>query len=127
MFFLLILSAYLKLWHEMSRIKWNSSRKNFEIDCNDLSLRDMSLLNRIIVFSLKKKNGEYQYIYFAKKVILLISILFIPWFACVYFYEWYNIKSFVLVHLVALIIIGSAPTNIFQVIATIYEKKMLNK
>ncbi len=123
MFFLLILSAYLSLWHQMSRIKWNASRKNDKIDLNYPSLQKNSFFNKIICFSLKKKNGEFQYVYYAKRIILLISILLIPWFVFVYLHEWYNIKQYLLFHLIMLIFVYTAPTNIFHVIFAMYERK----
>ncbi len=123
MFFLLILSAYLTLWHEMSRIKWKVTRINNDIDLNHSSLQKNSFSNKIICFSFKKKKGEYQYVYYAKRVIILISTLLIPWFFCVYLYEWYNIKQFLLIHLIISIFICSAPTNVFNIIFAMYEKK----
>ena len=94
MFVLMILSAYLRLWHEMSRIEWNVKRVNDQIDLNYPSLQKNCLLNKIICFSLKKKNGEFQYAYYAKRAIGLIAILLVPWFVCVYLNEWYSIKHY---------------------------------
>ncbi len=42
-FILLILSAYLALWHEMSRIKWQATRKNDEVNLKYPSLQKMVL------------------------------------------------------------------------------------
>lgn len=123
MFVLMILSAYLSLWHEISRIEWNANRINNQIDLDHPSLQKHSLSNKIICFSLKKKNGECQYAYYAKRVIVLMAILLIPWFVCVYLFEWYSIKQFLLVHLIMVTIVFSAPTNVFHVIWGAYENK----
>lgn len=123
MFVLMILSAYLSLWHEMSRIEWKAKRVNDQIDLNYPSLQKNSLSNKIICFSLKKKNGECQYAYYAKRVIVLMAILLMPWFVCVYIYEWYSVKQVLILHLVMLIIVISAPTNVFHMIWGAYENK----
>ena len=122
-FFLLILSAYIALSYEMSRLKWKAARINDEIGLNYPSLQKNSFSNKIICFSLKKKDGEYQYLYYAKRIIILISILLLPWFVCVYLFEWYNIKQFLLIHLIMTIVVFSVPTNFFYVIVAMYERK----
>ena len=126
-FILMVLSAYFTLWYEKSRLKWNATRIKDDIDLNCLSLQKNSFINKIICFSFKKRGNEYQYVYYAKKAILLICIMLIPWFICVYIYEWYNIKQAVLSHLIIVIFVFSSPTNIFNLIFSIYKRKKRNK
>ena len=125
--FLLILASYLTLWHEMSRIKWKAVRINNKINLNYPNLQGNSIFDKIICISLKKKNDEFQYVYYAKRAMMSIAILLIPWFICVYLYDWYKIKQFLLVHLIISIFVGSAPTNILNVIFVMYEKKITAK
>ena len=126
MFILLILSAYFSLWHEMSRLKWATDRTTNEINLDYPSLQKKTFLNKIICLSLKKREGQYQYVYYVKKGIIVLCILLIPWFFCVYLYEWYNVKQFVLIHLIVTICGFHAPTNVYRMIVAMYEKKKCN-
>lgn len=122
LFILLIVSAYLALWYEKSRLKWKATRIKNNVDLNCLRLQENNFINKIICFSFKKISNEYQYVYYAKIAVLLIAIILVPWFICIYIYEWYNIKEFILIHFVVMIFLFFAPTNILNLIYSIYEK-----
>lgn len=126
LFILLIVSSYLALWYEESRLKWKATRIKNNVDLNCSRLQENNFINKIICFSFKKRGKEYQYVYYAKIAILLIGIILIPWFICVYIYEWYNIKHFIMIHLIVMIFIFSAPTNVLNLIYSIYEKRQGN-
>lgn len=127
LFFIMILSTYITLWSQVDRIKWNEARIGDDIDINLSKLQRDSFFNRIIHFSLKKKNGECQYIYYVKRIIIIVAVLLIPWFIFAYLYEWYNIRSFIIGHLIIWVFVCSAPANIFNVIVAMYRRKSRKK
>lgn len=85
-----------------------------------------SILNRAIIFSLSKRDGELQYIFYARKLIKVLAVLFIPWFVLVYFMEWYNCAAFVVGQFIVSVFVVRTPSLIFTFILDAWSFRCKN-
>lgn len=123
-FVLAVIITYWDLWDNFS--KFDRILSDFAI--TSVRLKDFEeepdLMSRIIVWSLSKKNDEYQYVYYSKRIIYTVAVLLIPWFILVYLGEWYNTYHFLVGQLIFAIVIARMPHSILVSIKSSYDRRL---
>ncbi len=119
----LVFITYFSLFRNFSR--FNESLLPFNT-CEfkfDRLKNTKSILNRAIIFSLTKRNDEFQYIYYARKVIIILAVLFVPWFVLVYFMKWFYIPTFFGSQFIVSVFLVRTPSLLFTFILDAYAKR----
>ena len=123
----LVFITYFSLFRNFSRFNESLLPFTFESRGDLIKLdrikNSTDFIDRVIVFSLTKKNDKFQYIYYARKVIIILSVLFVPWFVLVYFMKWYYISTFYWPQFFVSVFLVRTPSLIFTFILDAYARR----
>ena len=124
-FFGLVFLTYFSLFRNFSLFKSSLLPFNFgEYDIKLDRIKNSSVfIDRVILYSLTKKKDEFQFIYCAKIVIIVLAVLFAPWFVLVYFMKWYYISTFFWGHFIVSVFLVRTPSLVFTMILDAFSKR----
>lgn len=122
----LVLMTYFSLFRNLSLFK--SALLPYTVNSYDLIRLDRiknstALIDRIIILALTKRNNEFQYIYYSRKIIIILAVLFVPWFVLVYFMKWYYISTFFWTQFIVSVFLVRIPSLLFTMILSAYTSR----
>lgn len=122
----LVFITYFSLFRNFSRFESSLvpyTFKSWDLIKLDRIKNSTDFIDRVIVFSLTKRNDEFQYIYYARKVIIILAVVFVPWFVLVYFMKWYYISTFFWAQFIISVFLVRTPSLLFTMILSAYAKR----
>ena len=122
----LVFITYFSLFRNFSLFKSSLlpyTFKSWDLIKLDRIKNSTAFIDRVIVFSLIKRDDEFQYIYYARKVIIILAVLFVPWFVLVYFMKWFYVSTFFWAQFIVSVFLVRTPSLLFTLILDAYGRR----